>query len=56
MVPDITYNVVCFRFAHSGSEPSITVFKSRRNATFWTKAGKMGVGQTGVGEQVPIPR
>lgn len=31
-------------------------FKSRQNATFWSKAGKMGVGQMEVGEQVPIPR
>ena len=32
---------------------------SRRNATFWSKVGKMGVGKTGVGKtgvgkQVPI--
>ena len=24
---------------------------SRRNATFWSKVGEMGVGETGVGEQ-----
>ena len=27
---------------------------SRRNATFWSKVGEMGVGETGVGEQVSI--
>ena len=28
--------------------------RSRRNATFWSKVGEMGVGETGVGKQVPI--
>ena len=27
---------------------------SRQNASFWSKVGEMGVGETGVGEQVPI--
>ena len=26
-----------------------------RNATFWPRVGKMGVGQMGVGEQIPVP-
>ena len=30
------------------------LFTSRRNATFWSKVGKTGVDETGVGEQVPI--
>ena len=30
------------------------LFMSRRNATFWSKVGKTGVGKTGGGEQVPI--
>ena len=29
------------------------VLKSRRNATFWSKVGKTGVGKMRVGEQVP---
>ena len=30
-------------------------FTSSQNATFWSKVGEMGVGETGVGGQVPIP-
>ena len=35
-----TCDVVCFWLAHSGSEPFISFFKSRRNTTFRLKVGE----------------
>ena len=39
--------------SHITLMPKYNIFNGRRNTTFWCEVGKMGVGETGVGKQVP---